>query len=120
MKMRNMVRILVTAVAMMMVAAGSALASSFSFPYSGKIGNAQVDSGVYNVTWVQNSPDVTVTVGHGKGKKMNVVATVQGRMENRDQKYERNMVVYNSNSDGSQTITELRIGGTRSAIVFDK
>jgi hypothetical protein len=61
-----------------------------------------------------------VTVTQGKGKKASVIATAQGRLENRDTKYERNMVVYTTHPDGSQSVSELRIGGTSTAIVFDK
>lgn len=116
----KMLQMLVTTVAVLMLATGSALASSFSFPYKGNIGQARLDAGHYDVTWEQHSPDVTVTVAQGKGKKRGVIATAQGRVENRDTKYERNMVVYTTQPDGSQTISELRIGGTSTAIVFNK
>jgi hypothetical protein len=117
---RKMLQMLVTGLAVLMLATGSALASSFSFPYSGKVGDAKLAAGHYEVSWQQHSPELTVTVTQGKGKKASVVATVQGRMENRDTKYERNMVVYAAQPDGSQTVSELRIGGTSTAIVFDK
>ncbi len=113
---RRHVRILVSTVAIFMLVAGSAMASTFSVPYSGKMGGARVEAGKYNITWEQQSPEVTVTVAKGK----EVVATAKGRMESRQTKYERNMVVYSTHSDGSQSITELRIGGTSSAIVFSE
>jgi len=115
-----MLQMLITVVAVLMLAAGSALASSFSFPYSGKMGDTKLGAGHYEVTWEHHSPDVSVTVSHSKGKNKGVIATAQGRMENRDTKYERNMVVYTSQADGSQVVSELRIGGTSTAIVFDK
>jgi hypothetical protein len=115
-----MLQMLVTGVAVLMLATGSALASSFSFPYKGNMGDARLDAGRYDITWQQHSPELTVTVTQGKGKKVSVVATVQGRLENRETKYERNMVVYTTQPDGSQTVSELRIGGTTTAIVFDK
>ena len=117
---RKMLQMLVTTVAVLMLAAGSALASSFSFPYKGNLGDSKLNAGHYEITWQQHSPEVTVTVTQGKGKKSSVVATVQGRLENRDTKYDRNMVVYTTQPDGSQFVSELRIGGTSSAIVFDK
>ena len=113
---RKMLQMLITGVALLMLATGSALASSFSFPYKGNMGDARLDAGRYDITWQQNSPEVTVTVNKGK----NVIATAKGRLENRETKYERNMVVYTTQPDGSQSISELRIGGTSSAIVFDK
>jgi hypothetical protein len=41
-------------------------------------------------------------------------------METRPAKFQRNMVVYNTKADGTQTITELRIGGTSTAIVLSE
>ncbi len=111
---------LVTAVAVLVLAAGSAFASSFSFPYAGRMGDSKVGVGHYEVTWEHHSPEVTVTVTQEKGKTKGVVATAKGRMEDRDTKYERNMVVYTTQADGSQAVAELRIGGTNKAIVFDK
>ena len=113
---RKMLRMLVTGVAILMFAAGSALASSFNFPYPAKMGGALLEKGSYDVTWEHRSPEVTVTVAKGK----NVVTTAAGRMETRPGKFAYNMVVYNTNPDGSQSISELRIKGTNSAIVFDK
>jgi len=113
---RKMLRMLVTGVAVLMLAAGSALASSFNFPYPAKMGDALLESGLYNVSWEQHSPAVIVTVA--KGKK--VVTTAAGRMESRPGKFAHNMVVYTKHPDGSQSISELRIKGTNSAIVFDK
>lgn len=70
---RKMFQMLVTAVAVLMLATGSALASSFNFPYKGKMGGAQVEAGRYNITWDQHSPEVTVTIAKGKG----VIATAR-------------------------------------------
>jgi len=113
---RRHLRVALSGAAVFMLAAGTALASTFNVPYSGKMAGAKIEAGRYNITWQANSPDVTVTVSKGK----EVVATAKGRMESRSTKYQRNMVVYSTNSDGSQTITELRIGGTNSAIVFSE
>ncbi len=111
---RKHLRVLVSTVAIFMLTAGDALATSFNIPYAGKLGGARVEAGRYKITWQEHSPDLTVTVTKGK----EVVTTAKGRMETRDTKYQRNMVVYTTQPDGSQTITELLIGGTKSAIVF--
>jgi hypothetical protein len=102
--------------AVLVLMAGSALAATFHVPYAGKIGEARIEAGRYNVTWQENSPEVTVTVAKGK----EVVTTVKARMETRPAKFQRNMVVYNTKADGTQTITELRIGGTSTAIVLSE
>jgi len=99
-----------------MLAAGSAFASSFNFPFPAKVGNVEVKAGRYNVTWQPHSPDVTVNVNKGKS----VVATLQGRMETRPMRYARNSVIFTVQEDGSKRLSELRIGGSNTAIVFDK
>jgi hypothetical protein len=113
---RRQLRNLVSSLAVLLLAGGSALAATFNVPFSGKMGEAQIAAGRYYITWEQHSPDVTVTVAKGK----EVVATVKARIETRDAKFQRNMVVYDTNADGTRTITELRIGGTHTAIVFSE
>jgi hypothetical protein len=113
---RRHFRNLVSSLTVLLLVAGSALATTFTVPYSGKMGASRIDAGRYNITWEQHSPDVTVTVAKGK----EVVATAKGRLESRSAKFQRNMVVYTTQADGSQTITELRIGGTNTAIVFSE
>ena len=113
---RKLRGILLSSLAAMLFLAGSTLATTFNVPYAGKMGTTLLEAGRYKITWEENSPELTVTVAKGK----TVVATVKGRLESRSTKYPRNMVVYNTNPDGSQTIMELRIGGTSTAIVFTK
>jgi hypothetical protein len=98
-----------------LIVSAGALASTYNVPYSGKMGGARIEAGRYNITWEHHSPGVMVTVSKGK----NVVATVQGKLEERSSRFERNMVVYSTNADGSQTINEIRVGGTNQAIVFE-
>jgi len=107
-------RILVTVVAVVMLAAGSALAASFKLPLSGKIGDAQLEPGRYKITWQQHSPDATVTVAKGKS----VVATTEARIEKRANRFDRNSVLYRIHTDGSRSVSEIHLGGTNTAIVF--
>ena len=113
---RKMLRMLVTGAALLVFTAGSALAASFNFPFPAKMGGTNIEKGNYNVTWEHHSPEVTVTVANGK----KVLTTAEGRLETRPGKFAYNMVVYDTQPDGSRTISELRIKGTNSAIVFDK
>ena len=112
---RSYLRGLSSSAAVLLIVGASALASTFSVPYSGKMGGTRIDAGHYNITWEHHSPGVTVTVSKGK----NVVATVQGKIEERGTKFERNMLVYSTSAEGSQTINEIRVGGTNQAIVFE-
>jgi len=116
MKYRRYLQGLVSGVAMLLLASASALASTFNLPFPGTIGGTKLDAGRYEMKWQEHSPSVSVSVAKGK----NVVATVQGRIEERSSKFQRNMVVYSTKPDGSQVITELRVGGTNRAIVFEE
>jgi hypothetical protein len=93
-------------------------AKTFVMPYAGLLGSARIEAGHYRVTWEEHSPEATVTVETENGK--DVVATVQGKLVERSAKYARNMVVYDSRPDGTQVISELRIGGSNKAIVFEE
>jgi hypothetical protein len=73
-----------------------------------------LEGGNYQINWVAHSPEATVTFKQGK----HVVATVEGKLEDRDRKFERNAVIYNTDSQGKRTISEIRLGGTNQAIVF--
>ena len=105
-------------VAVLLTANVSAYSASNScrvnMPYGAVLNGTHLAAGQYNITWQEHSPSLTVTVAKGR----NVIATVQGRMEERTSKFQRNMVVYGAGPDGSQIISEVRVGGTRRAIVF--
>lgn len=92
------------------------MANNISVPYAGTLGGKQVAAGHYKITWEHHSPTATVTLADGK----KIVATAEGKVEERSTKFERNMVVYTTGSDGSQTINEIRLAGTSTAIVFER
>ncbi len=87
-----------------------------SVPFAANIKGTNLAAGQYNLSWQGANPGLTVTVAKGK----NVVATVQGKMEARNDKYPRNMVVFRAQPDGSQAVSEVRVGGTNQAIVFSE
>jgi hypothetical protein len=76
----------------------------------------QVAPGDYKVSWVTHSPDATVTFKQ-QGK---VAATASARMEDRGSKYSETQVVYQTNTDGTRTLLEIRLGGTKQALVFEQ
>jgi uncharacterized protein YfaP (DUF2135 family) len=110
----------VLAVAVVLAASAPMYSASNScqvnVPYAGALSGKHLAAGQYNISWQAHSPSLTVTVAQGK----NVVATVQGRMEERAGRFQRNMVVYTEKPDGSQIISEIRVRGTNRAIVFDE
>jgi hypothetical protein len=112
-------RVLVFGSAVLLLAAVSAFAKSsktFNLPYAGLLAGSRIEAGRYQVMWEEHSPQVTVTVAREGGRKF--VATAQGKIEERNTKYSRNMVVYSTRPDGTQVISELRLGGSSKAIVF--
>ena len=73
-------------------------------------------AGRYSIRWETHSPEATVQfVQHHK-----VVLTAEGRVEQRDKKYERNAVVYNTAPDGTMSLLELRFAGSRKVLVFNQ
>jgi hypothetical protein len=121
MKHQRHLKVLVLGSAVLLLAVVSAFAKNaktFNVPYAGLLGSARLEAGHYQIAWEEHSPELTVTVASQNGK--NVVATAQGKLVERSTKYNQNMVVYNTKPDGTQVISELRIGGSNKAIVFDE
>ena len=103
--------------AILLVASASAMAKnsrSFNLTYPASLNGTKLAAGEYRVTWESHSAEVTVTFTSTK----DVVATAQGKLVERDAKYDRNAVVYETNADGARIIMEIRFGGTKQAIVF--
>jgi hypothetical protein len=121
MKHHRHLKIVVLGAAVLLLAVVNASAKgakTFNVPSAGILGSARIEAGHYRITWEENSPNLTVTVATENGK--NVVATAQGKLVERSTKYRRNMVVYTARPDGTQVISELRIGGSNKAIVFEE
>ena len=73
-------------------------------------------AGDYVVQWVAHSPQATVEFAqHHK-----VVLSTEGRFEDRGKKYNSDMVVYDTASDGTSTISEIRFAGSSEVIVFSQ
>ncbi len=110
----------ILALAVVLTAIAPAYADSNScrvnIPYAGTLNGTQLAAGRYKITWEQHSPSLTVTVANGRS----VVATVQARMEERSSKFQTNMVLYTTRPDGTQIISEIRVGGTNQVIVFSE
>jgi hypothetical protein len=87
-----------------------------SMPFAAEMNGTHIAAGQYNISWQASNPSLTVTVAKGQS----VVATVQGKMEDRSNKFQTNMVVYKAKPDGSQIVSEIRLGGTSQAIVFSE
>jgi hypothetical protein len=49
-----------------------------------------------------------------------VVLSTQGRVEERDEKCNRDAVVYHTTPDGTVTLLEIRFGGSSKVLVFNQ
>jgi len=78
------------------------------------INGTQLSAGDYAVTWVEHSPQATVTFTRGK----KVAATIEARWVDRPSRNESDSVVYIQEPDGSESVTEIRFAGMNRALVF--
>jgi len=68
------------------------------------------------VRWETHSPEATVEfVRHNK-----VVLTTTGRVEKRSEAYVRDAVVYNTGTDGTLSLIEIRSAYSNKVLVFDQ
>jgi hypothetical protein len=73
-------------------------------------------AGRYSIRWETHSPEATVEfVQHHT-----VVLSTEGRVEERDQKYNRNAVVYNTAPDGTLSLVEIRFANSNKVLTFNQ
>ena len=117
MKVQTLVGKLTLAAAIVLMTSWGALANDFrtlKLSYPASLKGKAIPAGEYKISWQTHSPNATVTVKH----KKDVIATVEGKWEDRDSTYDRDAVVYATNPDGSRTIIEIRFTGLKGALVF--
>jgi uncharacterized protein YlzI (FlbEa/FlbD family) len=116
---RRLLQGLISGLAVLLLVSGSAFAKgsrTINVSYAASLGGVRLEAGQYEFNFEQHTPEATVTLAKGK----TVVVTTKGKVEERKTKFERNTVVFETKSDGSQTIGEIRLGGTNQAIVFSE
>jgi hypothetical protein len=73
-------------------------------------------AGKCSVQWETHSPEATVEfVRHHK-----VVLSTEGRVEERSKGYDRDAVVYNTASDGTMSLAEIRFARSNKVLVFNQ
>ncbi|HEV2494809.1 MAG TPA: hypothetical protein VG204_17240 [Terriglobia bacterium] len=82
--------------------------------YAASVGGTTVTPGQYKLRWDSNNADPEVAFL--KGRK--VVAKTHGQWVDRSVEYDRNSVVYDTGSDGSRSILEMRFAGSSKVLVF--
>jgi uncharacterized protein YlzI (FlbEa/FlbD family) len=119
MKHRKLLQSLMAGLSVLPLMSASAFAKgarTISITYPASLGGVHLAAGHYDLSFEQHSPEATVKLAKGK----NVVVTTHGKVEERSTKYQRNMVVFETKGDGSQVVSEIRLGGTNQAIVFSE
>ena len=82
--------------------------------HSASVGGTVIAPGEYKLQWKSHGSDATVTLM--KGKK--VVTTAPAQVVDRDAEYDRSAVVYETGSDGSRSIIEMRFADSKRVLVF--
>ena len=80
------------------------------------LSGTSLPAGKYVVSWAEHSPQATVEFTRGH----KVVLSTEGRFEDRGKKYSADTVVYDTASDGSLTVSEIRFGRSSQVLVFNR
>jgi len=80
------------------------------------LNGTSLPAGKYIVRWETHSPEATVEfVQHHK-----LVLSTEGRVEERSKGYDRDAVVYNTASDGTMSLVEIRFAYSNKVLVFNQ
>ena len=117
MKVAKLIRVLVPVLVLALTAtafaaSGSGTVKLFS---PAQLAGKSLAAGEYKVKWDSHSPEAEVTFLQGK----KAVATAHAKVVEREQASPENAVVTRANSDGSETIVEIRFEGKKSVLVFE-
>ena len=91
-------------------------ARTVALPHNALVSGTNLPAGRYSIRWEAQSP--TATVQFLRGNK--IVLSTAGKIEQRHKSYNRNEVVYDTASDGTMTISEIRFAGSKEALVFNQ
>ena len=89
---------------------------SVTLSHDAVLSGTSLPAGIYVIRWEAHNPEATVEfVQNNK-----VVLSTVGRIEERNGKNNRNAVIYDTASNGNVSLTEIRLGGSREALVFNQ
>lgn len=118
MKLAKLTRVLVPVLVLALTATAFAAAggtANIKLFGAAQLNGKSLAAGEYKVKWESHSPEADVTFLQGK----KAVATAHAKLVDRDQASPENAVVTRANSDGSETIIEIRFEGKKSVLVFE-
>jgi hypothetical protein len=85
-------------------------------PYDGTVAGTHLESGRYRVTCETSGTSAKLTFMLDR----KVIATVEGQVVNRSEEYSSNQVIYDTKSDGTRSITEIRFAHPSQVVVFNQ
>ena len=117
MKFAKLTRVLVPVLVLALTATAFAATNSANIKLFGaaQLNGKSLAAGEYKVKWESHSPEADVTFLQGK----KAVATAHAKLVDRGQAARENAVVTRANSDGSESIVEIRFEGKKSVLVFE-
>jgi hypothetical protein len=117
MKIAKLTRVLVPLLVLALTTSAFAASGAATVKLFGaaQVNGKSLAAGEYKVKWETNSPDAAVTFLQGK----KAMATTHAKLVDRDQASRENAVVTRANSDGSESIVEIRFQGKKSVLVFE-
>ena len=117
MKVAKLARVLVPVLALALTATAFSAAGSAKVTLSNstQLNGKTLAAGEYSVQWDSHSPEAEVTFLQGK----TTVASAHAKLVEREQASPADAVVTRNNSDGSETLVELRFQGKKSVLVFE-
>lgn len=84
------------------------------FPLPIQVNGAEVPKGIYQLTWETHESSANITLT----KDGNFIAGGKGTWVKQGTKYSENAVLLRVNEDGSRSLTEIRLAGSKKTIVF--
>ena len=87
-----------------------------TLPHDAVVSGTNLPAGRYIVRWEARSPEASVEFVQNH----KVVLSTVGRIEERKGRNDRDAVIYDTASNGSVSLTEIRLGGLREALVFNQ
>ena len=80
------------------------------------LSGTSLPAGQYVIRWEAQRPRASVEFARGR----KVVLSTEGRIEDRGQRYPADTVVYDTTSDGTLTVSEIRFAGSSAVLVFNQ
>jgi hypothetical protein len=112
----SMVRVLAVLIALTLTVSASADGGKTTIKLfqSVSLNGKTLAAGEYKVKWERHSADADITFSQGK----QAITTVRGKFVEREKPSPYTAVVTKANSDGTETITELRFEGKKEVLVL--